>query len=491
MFGQCCGHKVGRDQLTIPFLHFSRAPDSPVGVAVDAGGNLFIADYNNRRIRKVDTNGIITTVAGNGTASFYGDGGAATKAALNSPTGVAVDAGGNIFIADQGNNRIRKVISQSYSSMPSLIFGSVSASDAGYYSVIITNLDGSVTSSSAALSVILSPTSRTNGASSTATFTATVFSPETLSFQWLKNGTNLTDGSNISGAINSTLTVANVQDADAAIYSAVVSDAAASVTTSNAVLTVNDTLLFATQPQSQTNLIGSSVFFNAIAYGVPPFVFQWYFNNSPVGSPTSGTNYSAYTVTNVGTNQAGIYTVQVVNGSGNVMSSNAVLTVAVPPIITTQPLSRTNNANTTAAFSVTATSVLPLSYQWQQNSTNLINGGKFSGATNSTLTINTVSSNEAAIYSVIVTNLAGSATSSNAALTVNYLPSIAVQPSGALVLPGTNVAFGITLNGTAPFNYSWRFNGTHPQCHEWHLYDFVGPNQQCRQLFCGHNQCGR
>jgi hypothetical protein len=324
----------------------------------------------------------------------------------------------------------------------------------------VTNLAGSVTSSNAALSVVLSPTSRTNGASSTATFTTTAFSPESLNFQWQKNGTNLIDGGNISGSTNSTLTVANVQDADAAIYNAVVSDATTSVTTSNAVLTVNDTLLFATQPQSQTNLIGSNVSFNATAYGVPPFIFQWYFNSTPVGSPTSGTNYTSYTVTNVGTNQAGIYTVKVVNGSGNVTSSNAVLTVAVPPVITTQPLSRTNSANTTANFSVAANSVLPLSYQWQQNGTNLVNGGKFSGVTNSTLTITTVSSNEAAIYSVIVTNLAGSVTSSNAALTVIYKPAITVQPAGALVLPGTNVAFGLSLNGTAPFNYNWRFNGT-------------------------------
>ena len=65
--------------------------------------------YNNR-IRKVGTNGIITTVAGNGTYGYSGDGGAATNAELNDPDGVAVDATGNLFIADTGNNRIRKVV---------------------------------------------------------------------------------------------------------------------------------------------------------------------------------------------------------------------------------------------------------------------------------------------------------------------------------------------------------------------------------------------
>jgi uncharacterized repeat protein (TIGR01451 family) len=81
----------------------------PDGVAVDGTGNLFIADYNNSRIRKVGTNGVITTVAGNGTATFAGDGGTATNASLNYPTGVAVDASGKLFIADCNNNRLRKV----------------------------------------------------------------------------------------------------------------------------------------------------------------------------------------------------------------------------------------------------------------------------------------------------------------------------------------------------------------------------------------------
>src|SRR5439155_1734201 len=82
----------------------------PYGVALDAAGNLFSADWDNARIRRVDAGtGTITTVAGTGTYGFSGDGGPATAAELGAPTGVALDAAGNLFIADWGNARIRRV----------------------------------------------------------------------------------------------------------------------------------------------------------------------------------------------------------------------------------------------------------------------------------------------------------------------------------------------------------------------------------------------
>jgi len=81
----------------------------PGGVAVDANQNLFIADTQNNRIRRVSVSGVITTIAGNGTAGFSGDGGPATAASLNQPAGVAVDSSGNVFIADYKNGKVRKV----------------------------------------------------------------------------------------------------------------------------------------------------------------------------------------------------------------------------------------------------------------------------------------------------------------------------------------------------------------------------------------------
>ena len=82
----------------------------PYGVAVDGGGNVFIADESNHRIRRVAAGtGVITTVAGTGTPGFSGDGGPGTNARLNRPTGVALDGGGNMLIADGENKRIRRL----------------------------------------------------------------------------------------------------------------------------------------------------------------------------------------------------------------------------------------------------------------------------------------------------------------------------------------------------------------------------------------------
>ena len=82
----------------------------PMGVALDAAGDLFIADSGNNVVREVNfSTGLISTVAGTGTAGYSGDGGAATSAEINDPTGIAVDAAGDIFIADCGNNVVREV----------------------------------------------------------------------------------------------------------------------------------------------------------------------------------------------------------------------------------------------------------------------------------------------------------------------------------------------------------------------------------------------
>lgn len=83
--------------------------NSPIDVAYDGAGNLFISDYMNSVIRKVNTSGVISTYAGNGTMSYGGDGGPATAAALQNPVGLGADVSGNLYICDRNNNRLRRV----------------------------------------------------------------------------------------------------------------------------------------------------------------------------------------------------------------------------------------------------------------------------------------------------------------------------------------------------------------------------------------------
>jgi len=98
-----CGYSGDSGQASLAELC------EPTDVALDATGNIYISDYSNNRIRKVNAGGIITTIAGNGTAGFSGDGGQATTAEVNNTQDLTIDASGNIYFADAGNNRVRKI----------------------------------------------------------------------------------------------------------------------------------------------------------------------------------------------------------------------------------------------------------------------------------------------------------------------------------------------------------------------------------------------
>ncbi len=160
--------------------------DSPTGVAVDSAGNIFIADTGNNVIREVDTQGVITTVAGNSAVGAMGDGGAAIDASLDAPTGVAVDTFGNLVIADFSNNRIRGV---HFGGFPTLTLDDVSPANAGHYQVVITSAYGSVTSAVVTVNVALAPLNATLNAGGIVVLT---FSGTSGSFYVLQTAGSLT-----------------------------------------------------------------------------------------------------------------------------------------------------------------------------------------------------------------------------------------------------------------------------------------------------------
>ena len=159
------------------------------GVTADSIGNIFIADTSSQRIRKVGTNGIITTVAGNGVQGFAGDGSSGKNASLSSPRGLAMDGAGNLYVMDTGNNRVRKVSYVDYADQPSFTVTNVTpAILSNNYSVIVTSASGSVTSSVAGLNLQLPPiTPAFSAANGIYTFTWSAVSNLTYQLQFATN----------------------------------------------------------------------------------------------------------------------------------------------------------------------------------------------------------------------------------------------------------------------------------------------------------------
>jgi len=150
------------------------------------------------------------------------------------------------------------------------------------------------------------------------------------------------------------------------------------------------------------------VTFTVSATGTTPLSYQWRFGSTNIADATA----SSYTRVNVQASHAGNYSVIVANSAGSLTSSNATLTVVVPPIITAQPQNQTATQGLNATFTVTASGTGPLTYQWLFNAVNI------DGATSSAYTRSNVQPTDAGAYSALVTNPAGAATSSNAMLSL-------------------------------------------------------------------------
>ena len=214
-----------------------------------------------------------------------------------------------------------------------------------------------------------------------------------------------------------------------------------------------------TAPQNQGVWTGSNAVFTVVASGQAPLSYQWSHSGTNLtnGTHFSGATTATLTVSNVAAADAGIYKVVVSNSHGTA-TTNATLTVFLPPGITTGPQSQGVWTGSNAVFIVVASGQPPLSYQWSHGGTNLTNGTHFSGATNATLTISNVVAADAGIYQVIVSNSHGMATT-NATLTVLSPAVITAQPQNLSVGFRSDALFTVAAGGQAPLNYQWTFNG--------------------------------
>jgi uncharacterized repeat protein (TIGR03803 family) len=144
------------------------------------------------------------------------------------------------------------------------------------------------------------------------------------------------------------------------------------------------------------------------------------------------------------------------NNDGTVFRLNA----PMPPHINVQPTNQTVYAGLDVSFSVQAGGSAPLIYQWRKNGTNLVEGGRISGSTGSTLLIGSVALADSGTYSVVVSNVYGSVTSTDAVLTATATaPIITLQPTNLTVLPAASATFAVAATGSVPMSYQWQFNG--------------------------------
>jgi hypothetical protein len=346
--------------------------------------------------------------------------------------GVRFDPAGNLYVLSSGGQLVR-VFSPGGTTVATT--GNDSSGTTGTFTIARVDPD-----------IFAQPQSLTNNAGTTAVLSVVSTGTGTNSYQWQLNGVN------VAGATTSSLSRANAQQAVAGNYRVVVTNLSGAITSSIASLTIIDTApIITVQPLNKSTNAGLNVTFTVATTGLDPRSYQWQFN----GTNLAGATTTSLVKNNVQAANAGPYDVVITNALGAVTSSIVSLTVTDSiPIITAQPASKTNNAGTSITFTVTTIGTDPRSYQWQYN------GTPITGATATTYTrTNLQIAADQGIYTVVITNGLGSATTTNAVLTVvDTLPLIATQPKGVTNGAGVNFTLSVVTTGTDPRAYQWSSN---------------------------------
>lgn len=323
-----------------------------------------------------------------------------------------------------------------------LLLTNVQYTAQGTYSLFATNANGSATSSNAQLVVVPAiitsqPADVTAYGGDNVTFSVSALGTA-LNYVWKFNDTPM------PGWTNASLVLSNVAVGMAGSYSVTVSNSYGTVQSSNAQLSVVP-LTITSQPVNAGLHEGDTYSFGVTAWKNGPFTYQWQFNGTDLPGETNATILFSPITTNL----AGVYSVLVTNPYGSIQSSNATLTVFTP-FFDSQPADASVYGGDGASFNVTAYGY-KLNYQWQLNGTNV------PGATNNTLPLYNVTTNQAGAYHVLASNAYRTITSSNAMLTVTPI-FILSQPAGRSLYVGDNVSFSVSAYKNGPFTYQWRFN---------------------------------
>lgn len=272
---------------------------------------------------------------------------------------------------------------------------------------------------------------------------AVVASGTGLQYQWYRNGGALAAGT------SATLQIASAQTSDAGSYYVTVWNAAGSVTSASATVTVLTRPAITTQPASQTLALSSALNLTVQASGSGPLQYQWYRGSSAIAGATLATFGAA----SVQTTDAGNYYAKVWNGAGSATSAVATVTVLIPPAIVAQPASQIVVLSNVLNLSVQALGSGPLQYQWYRN------GAALSGGTSASLQIAAAKATDAGTYYAVVSNGAGSARSADATVVVLAPPTITTQPVSQTVTIGSALNLSVQASGTGPLQYQWFRDG--------------------------------
>lgn len=466
----------------------------PFGVAVDSGGNVFVGDYGNLTIRKITPAGVVTTLAGSAGQQGATDGtGAAAR--FFTPLSIAIDGSGNIYVGEYGNNTIRKVTSAGVVTTLAGQAGTSGSTD-GVGTAARFNAPHGVAATSSG-TVYLADYSNhtirraTAGAPPTITtqpqvsqnkvnvgtsltFTIGVSSASAVTYLWERKPVLQGGGWEAVGTSSTLTTTASSMFTASGSYSfleyrCTATNASGSVVSQSVNVEVG-LLGFSQQPANRSVSVGASTTFS-ITPSFPGGVVYYAWQRLAAGSSTwttlanggaySGATTAILTVSSTTLAMNGDqFRCEIGNPSDFGISAAATLSVTAgtAPVISTQPLSQmvAESPSAVVSFTVVATGTPTPSFQWQVQApggagtwSNLANGGSYSQVTSSVLNVSSpVLELDGTQFRCVVSNVAGTATSNPATLTV-IRPAI-TNPVSQVVQLGTTATFTFSSSGLPP-----------------------------------------
>ena len=450
----------------------------PQGVAVDNVGNLYVADTCNHSIRKIDSAGNITTIAGAGPSASGSADGTGCAALFNYPEGIAVHDNGSLYVADTGNNVIRKITPVGTNWLVITLAGNGgiglhdgTGTNSTFYwpeklavsrtgNIYIADVfNGAMRIGGPPYPTIsIQPQSNTVIAGSSIALSVTAAGSSNLVYRWQKDSSDLSDDSWMQGSGSRILTMSAISSSNAGDYCVVITNTYGSVTSDVATLTVHSPPTIMQEPNGLVKNALASASFTVVATGDGPLAFCWLKNGSVLadGGRDSGSSSPNLTITNLQVVDAGSYTVVVSNSWGIATSAPpAVLTVndSLPPLLT---ISNPNDLRILSTASVTVTGTASDANHGESGIVsvsvegNLAANGTASGANSASW--NCVVSLVAGTNSIVVvaTDGSGNSTTDNLRLILDQIPPTNKITSPFLGERWSNAVF--TIQGTASDN---------------------------------------